>query len=141
MSASTRTTPTQLLDNERFWKIFVWTVLLAGACVMFLPFLWLLTSSLKTELAIFRYPPEWIPDPPQFSNYVDAWTTRPFALYVRNTLVILLLTEVAVLVSASFCAYGFARIDFPGRNIWFAGFDRPARVQRSTIERSPDRGP
>ncbi|MXX25807.1 MAG: carbohydrate ABC transporter permease [Caldilineaceae bacterium SB0668_bin_21] len=87
---------------------------------MFLPFLWLLSSSLKTELAIFRYPPEWIPDPIKFSNYVDAWTTRPFALYVRNTIVILLLNEVAVLVSASFCAYGFARIDFPGRNVWFA---------------------
>jgi ABC-type glycerol-3-phosphate transport system permease component len=120
MSASTRTSATQLLDNERFWRIFVWTVLLVGALVMFLPFLWLLSSSLKTELAIFRYPPEWIPDPPQFSNYVDAWTTRPFAVYVRNTLVILLLNEVAVLVSASFCAYGFARIDFPGRNVWFA---------------------
>ncbi|MCZ0938999.1 MAG: carbohydrate ABC transporter permease [Caldilineaceae bacterium] len=120
MSASTRTTATQLLDNERFWRIFVWTVLLFGAVVMFLPFLWLLSSSLKTELAIFRYPPEWIPDPIKFSNYVDAWTTRPFALYVRNTIVILLLNEVAVLVSASFCAYGFARIDFPGRNVWFA---------------------
>ncbi|MDE0629926.1 MAG: carbohydrate ABC transporter permease [Caldilineaceae bacterium] len=120
MSASTQTTATELLDNERFWRIFVWTVLLAGAVVMFLPFLWLLSSSLKSELAIFRYPPEWIPDPIHFSNYVDAWTTRPFALYVRNTIVILLLNEVAVLVSASFCAYGFARIDFPGRNVWFA---------------------
>ena len=120
MSASTRTSATQLLDNERFWRTFVWTILLVGALVMFLPFLWLLSSSLKTELAIFRYPPDWIPDPIQFSNYVDAWTTRPFALYVRNTLVILLLNEIAVLVSASFCAYGFARIDFPGRNVWFA---------------------
>lgn len=120
MSASTRTSATQLLDNERFWRIFVWTILLVGAVVMILPFLWLLSSSLKTELAIFRYPPDWIPDPIQFSNYVDAWTTRPFALYVRNTIVILLLNEIAVLVSASFCAYGFARIDFPGRNVWFA---------------------
>ena len=120
MSASTRTSATQLLDNERFWRTFVWTILLVGAVVMILPFLWLLSSSLKTELAIFRYPPDWIPDPIQFSNYVDAWTTRPFALYVRNTLVILLLNEIAVLVSASFCAYGFARIDFPGRNVWFA---------------------
>ena len=55
----------------------------------------------------------------QFSNYIDAWTTRPFALYLRNPLVILLLNEIAVLISGSFCAYGFARIDFPGRNVWF----------------------
>ena len=119
MSATTRTTKSRIQDNEFLWRVFVWTALLAGACVMFLPFLWLLSSSLKTELGVFRYPPEWIPDPPQFSNYIDAWSTRPFALYLRNTLVILLLNEIAVLISGSFCAYGFARIDFPGRNVWF----------------------
>ena len=119
MSATTPTTTSRIQDSEFLWRVFVWTVLIAGACVMILPFLWLLSSSLKTELGVFRYPPEWIPDPPQFSNYIDAWSTRPFALYLRNTLVILLLNEIAVLISGSFCAYGFARIDFPGRNVWF----------------------
>src|SRR5262245_390299 len=103
------------LDSERLWQFFVWTVLILGAGIMLLPFLWLVTSSLKSELAVFRYPPEWIPSPPQFQNYIDAWTERPFGLYLRNTIVILLLNEIAVLLSASFCAYGFARIDFPGR--------------------------
>jgi ABC-type glycerol-3-phosphate transport system permease component len=86
---------------------------------MMLPFLWLLTSSLKTQLAVFRYPPQWIPNPPRFQNYVEAWTTRPFGIYLRNTFLILILNEIAILGSASLCAYGFARIEFPGKNFWF----------------------
>ena len=56
---------------------------------------------------------------PQFQNYVEAWTTRPFGTYLRNTVFILILNEIAILGSASLCAYGFARIDFPGKNLWF----------------------
>jgi len=104
---------------ERLWRIFVWVVLVVGAIVMSLPLLWLVTSSLKTELAVFRYPPQWIPNPPQFQNYIDAWNRKPFGLYLRNTLVLVLINEIGVLASASLCAYGFARIDFPGRDLWF----------------------
>ncbi|MBN1876393.1 MAG: carbohydrate ABC transporter permease [Anaerolineae bacterium] len=86
---------------------------------MILPFLWLVTSSLKTQLAVFRYPPQWIPIPPQFSNYVEAWTTKPFGVYLKNTFIILILNEIGILGSASLCAYGFARIEFPGKNFWF----------------------
>jgi multiple sugar transport system permease protein len=109
----------RLVNGERLWRALVLTALFVGACVMLLPFLWLLTSSLKTQLAVFRYPPQWIPNPPQFQNYVEAWTTRPFGIYLRNTFFILILNEIAILGSASLCAYGFARIDFPGKNFWF----------------------
>jgi len=109
----------RLINGERLWRVLTWALLLVGACVMLLPFLWLLTSSLKTQLAVFRYPPQWIPNPPRFQNYVEAWTTRPFGIYLRNTVFILILNEVAILGSASLCAYGFARIDFPGKNFWF----------------------
>lgn len=105
--------------GERLWRAAVWLVLVTGACVMSLPFLWLVSSSLKTELAVFRYPPQWIPHPPQFQNYVEAWTHRPFGLYLQNTFVIMALCQIGILVSASLCAYGFARIDFPGRDGWF----------------------
>jgi ABC-type glycerol-3-phosphate transport system permease component len=110
----------RLFNWESLWRVLVWILLFAGASVMILPFLWLITSSLKTELAVFRYPPQWIPIPPQFLNYIEAWTFRPFGLYLRNTVFIVLLNEIAVVGSASLCAYGFARIDFPGRGFWFA---------------------
>ncbi|HOU12653.1 MAG TPA: carbohydrate ABC transporter permease [Anaerolineae bacterium] len=105
--------------EERLWRAFIWALLVAGAAAMILPFLWLLTSSLKTQLAVFRYPPQWIPIPPRFQNYVEAWTTRPFGVYLRNTFMILVLNEIAIVGTSALCAYGFARIEFPGKNFWF----------------------
>jgi ABC-type glycerol-3-phosphate transport system permease component len=107
-------------DGERWWRALIWAILVGGACLMLLPFLWLVSSSVKEELAIFRYPPQWIPDPFKFSNYVEMWTARPFLTYLRNSLMLVLINEAAVLGSASLVAYGFARIDFPGRNFWFS---------------------
>jgi len=114
----------RLVNGERLWPALIWTLLLAGACMMILPFLWLITSSLKTELEVFRYPPKWIPYPPQFQNYIDAWTTKPlrhpgFGVYLRNTVFIVILNEIGILGSTSLAAYALARIDFPGNKFWF----------------------
>ncbi|NPV67440.1 MAG: carbohydrate ABC transporter permease [Anaerolineae bacterium] len=87
---------------------------------MFLPFVWLVSSSLKQQHQIFQYPPQWIPNPVQWDNYVNALTYKPFHLYLRNSLLIIILNEIATLGTASLCAYGFARLRFPGRDFWFA---------------------
>ncbi|MCS7222790.1 MAG: carbohydrate ABC transporter permease [Anaerolineae bacterium] len=108
-----------LTRGEWWWRAFVWVVLLVGAFIMALPFFWLVSSSLKLEQRVFQFPPQWIPDPVRFENYIEALTYKPFHLYVKNTLIIVILNEIAVLWSASFCAYGFARIQFPGRDFWF----------------------
>lgn len=89
------------------------------AFVMIMPFVWLVISSLKTQIDIFQYPPEFIPDPFMPQNYVNALTYKPFDVYFRNTLIIGGLNVLAVVLSSSFVAYGFARIQFPGRNFWF----------------------
>jgi multiple sugar transport system permease protein len=107
-------------NREIWWRAMVWVILLIGSLVMLLPFLWLVSSSLKLETQIFIFPPEWIPNPVRFQNYVDALTYKPFGTYISNTLVIVGLNMIAIIGSASFCAYGFARIRFPGRDFWFA---------------------
>ncbi|HLV33805.1 MAG TPA: carbohydrate ABC transporter permease [Spirillospora sp.] len=89
------------------------------AFFMLMPFVWLVTSSLKTQVNIFQYPPQWIPDPIMWENYPNALTAKPFGLYFKNTVTIVALNVLAVVFSASFCAYGFARIRFPGRDFWF----------------------
>jgi ABC-type glycerol-3-phosphate transport system permease component len=105
---------------DKVWRSLVWILLLAGSAVMILPFLWLLTSSLKTETSVFQFPPQWIPSPVMWSNYPEAWAARPWPVFLRNTLWILLINEIGILFSASLCAYGFARINFTGKNFWFA---------------------
>src|SRR5258708_38862317 len=87
--------------------------------VRLLPFCWLVGSSLKTQSNVFQYPPQWIPNPMQFQNYVDALTYKPFGIYFRNTLIIVTLNVIAVVFTSSLCAYGFARIRFRGRDFWF----------------------
>jgi len=123
----------RLVNGERLWRALIWVLLLAGACVMILPFLWLVTSSLKTDLEVFRYPPKWIPYPPQFQNYIDAWTTAPlrhpgFGVYLKNTLFVVILNEIGILGSTSLVAYALARIDFPGKKFWFILVHSPRRT-------------
>ncbi len=89
------------------------------ALAMLMPFAWLVSSSLKTQSNVFQYPPQWIPDPMQFQNYVDALTYKPFGLYFRNTALIVTLNVIAVVFTSSLVAYGFARIRFRGRDFWF----------------------
>ena len=101
-------------------QLIIWITLIIVAFVMALPFVWLLSSSLKLEQKVFQFPPQWIPNPVRFMNYVDAMTYKPFHIYFVNTAFIALLNQIAILLSASFCAYGFARIRFPGRDFWFA---------------------
>ena len=119
-ATSGRSTPTSLWLSRVAERAALWAALLGIAVVMLVPFAWLVTSSLKSELAIFSYPPQWIPRPALWQNYVEAWQTKPFGLYLWNSVVILALNLVAIIGSASLCAYGFARLNFPGRDLWFA---------------------
>lgn len=100
-------------------RIVIYAILIFFAVLMLFPFVWLVSSSLKTQIQIFAYPPEWIPNPPRWQNYEEALTFRPFHLYFRNSLVVAGLNVIAVVFSSSLCAYAFARIRFWGREFWF----------------------
>ncbi len=96
------------------------TLLIVMAILMIAPFVWLVSSSLKGQHEVFQYPPQWIPNPIRWGNYPEALVYRPFGLYFRNSLVIAMLNVIAVVSTSSICAYGFARIRFPGRDFWFS---------------------
>lgn len=100
-------------------RVLSYLILIGVALLMIFPFLWLISSSLKSQLEIFNYPPTWIPNSPMFQNYYEAMTFRPFPLYLRNSLAVAILNVIAVVSSSSLCAYGFARIRFWGREFWF----------------------
>jgi multiple sugar transport system permease protein len=96
----------------------IWIVLFAGAVLMIVPFLWMVSSSLKAPSQIWLFPPQWIPNPTLWGNYPKAMTTLPFGVYTLNTLKITVPVLLGTLLSASLCGYGFARLDFPGRNLF-----------------------
>ena len=97
----------------------LYVVLVFLAAGFFAPFAWLVTSSLKTDLQIFAMPPVWIPNPPQWSNYPAALTYIPFWRYMVNTLFIAVFTVIGALISNSLVAYGFSRVQWPGRDTVF----------------------
>jgi multiple sugar transport system permease protein len=105
--------------NKRWGRALVWFLLCAGAILMTLPFLWMVSTSLKVESQIWLFPPQWIPNPVRWQNYIEALTILPFGRYALNTMLITVLTTVGVVLSASLCAYGFARMQFPGRDLVF----------------------
>lgn len=119
-SIKTRPVIRHLCSGEGWGRALTWLVLVVGAIIMAAPLVWMVSSSLKLEQRVFAFPPQLIPNPIRWANYVDAMTYKPFHIYLKNTLFVVLLREVAVLLTSSFCAYGFARIRFRGRDFWFS---------------------
>jgi multiple sugar transport system permease protein len=83
------------------------------------PFFWLVSTSLKIDSQVMRYPPVWIPQPVDWHNYIEAIQAIPFFLYVRNTLIITVLSCLGSIVSCPLAAYGFSRFQWPGRDLLF----------------------
>jgi multiple sugar transport system permease protein len=94
-------------------------MLVLGAGLFSIPFLWTVSTALKTNQQVFAVPPQWIPAPPQWRNFERAWTELPFPTFVVNTIILTILAVIGQVTSASLVAYGFARFRFPGRNLLF----------------------
>lgn len=88
--------------------------------VFLVPLFWMITSALKPQPQLFVWPPVWIPDPPQWQNFGEALTLFPFGQYIANTLYIAIPSVLGTVLSSSFVAYGFSRIEWPGRDKLFA---------------------
>jgi multiple sugar transport system permease protein len=83
------------------------------------PILWMLSTSLKPDDELFTEEIRWLPQRIAWENYQNALTTFPFWLYLRNTLVIAVLTALGTVLSCLPPAYAFARMRWKGRNFWF----------------------
>lgn len=104
---------------NRIKRTVIYAVVTLLAAVILVPFFWMLSTALQADGDIFAWPPQWIPDPPQWHNFIDAWTAMPFNRYLVNTLFIVTLGIIGEMVSATIVAYGFARFRFPGSDFIF----------------------
>lgn len=103
-----------------------YTAMIAVSFVLILPLLWLFSASLKTQQLVLSTPRSFgefimglVPQEPQFENYVTALTRRPFGLWTRNTVAIVVAATAGTLLTGSMAAYAFARLRFPGKGLLF----------------------
>lgn len=87
--------------------------------VIGMPLFWMLSSSVKTLSQIYTFPPQWIPTDPQWSNYKDAWNSVPFGRFYINSFIITIAGASLQLTNGILCAYAFAFLDFPFKNVLF----------------------
>jgi ABC-type glycerol-3-phosphate transport system permease component len=90
-----------------------------GSAFFLLPLFWMVSSSLKPNYQVLEVPPRWLPNPVQWSNYPEALTYVPFGRFAINTFVIAAFTIVGHVLSCTVVAYGFARLQAPGKETLF----------------------
>ncbi|HET6385069.1 MAG TPA: carbohydrate ABC transporter permease [Armatimonadota bacterium] len=106
--------------------IMIHVVLVLGSIIFLMPLVWMILTSLKPITETMRLPPVWIPSKWEWQNYPAAIMYGsnklgyiPFLVYGRNTLILCVLTVAGTVVSNALIAYGFSRVNWPGRNILF----------------------
>jgi ABC-type glycerol-3-phosphate transport system permease component len=103
----------------RLRNFVLYAILIALSIIYLLPLYWMISTSLKLTGSEMVIPPQWIPDPIVWGNYVDIFVQVPLTLYIRNSTLITLTATIFGVLTASLAGYGFARLQFPGRNLFF----------------------
>ena len=108
-------------------RINIKTICLYGLLVLLsitilLPFLWMVSSSLKTSQEVFSVPMKWLPENPVWKNFQEIWTKIPLLLFFKNSFKLAIIITVLQVLTSSFAAYPFAKMKFPGKDIIFLGY-------------------
>ncbi|WP_429457844.1 carbohydrate ABC transporter permease [Microbacterium sp. ZKA21] len=105
--------------SYRTMNIIVTVILSLGGILMVAPLVWTFSTSLKTREAVFALPPQWIPDPVQWENYVRVWTAGPLASGIVNSAIVSISVTVVGTVTSSLAAFAFAKMRMPFKNLVF----------------------
>ena len=103
----------------RILRIVIYVLLIALAAFTLIPFVWMISSSLKLDREVFSYPMKWIPETIRWENYVLIWQKVPLVTYFKNTAFIALVVTFLQTLTSSFAAYAFAKLEFRGRDTLF----------------------
>ncbi|KAB2333283.1 carbohydrate ABC transporter permease [Cytobacillus depressus] len=108
------------MQREALSKGFIYILLIIGGLLMVLPFVWMISTSLKAPNEVMIMPPKWIPAIFHWDNYTTAWAMAPFARYTLNSLLVVIASTLGELITTILAAYAFSRINFYGRDIAFS---------------------
>ncbi|MCM1261445.1 MAG: carbohydrate ABC transporter permease [Butyrivibrio sp.] len=104
-------------------KTLVYILLIIIAALMIVPFIWMLSASIKSDREVFQMNPfVLIPEKPKWSNYHDIWTKIPMLKFVENTVFLTIVVTILQLLTSSFAAYSFAKLDFKHKNTLFFAY-------------------
>lgn len=104
-------------------KIGIYAILLIITACMIVPFLWMLSASIKSNREVFLMDPfVWIPEQPKWDNYIKIWTKIPLLKFVQNTVVLTIVVTCLQLLTSSFAAYSFAKLEFKHKNTLFLAY-------------------
>lgn len=100
----------------------VYALLALTGATMVIPFLWMLSTSLKAAGSVYALPPQWIPDPFVWGNYIETWRIQPFARFYLNSIIVTFSITIGQVLTSSLAAYAFARLDFRFRDTLFMAY-------------------
>lgn len=105
-------------------KVSIKSICLYGLLVLLsitilLPFLWMVSSSLKTSQEVFSVPMKWLPESPVWKNFQEIWTKIPLLLFFKNSFKLAIIITGLQVLTSSFAAYPFAKMNFPGKDLIF----------------------
>lgn len=109
-------------NKQKATMTILYTLLVLCSLAMLVPFIWMISSSLKLDKDVFTFPIEWIPSNPRWENYAEIWTTIPLGQFLKNTAKLTIIVTFLQLLTSSFAAYAFAKLQFKGRDILFLGY-------------------
>ncbi len=103
-------------------KALLYIVLIAVALFTLIPFVWMISSSLKLDREVFAYPMKWLPETFRWENYMLIWQKVPMLTYFKNTAFIAIVVTCLQTLTSSFAAYAFAKLNFKGRDVLFLAY-------------------
>jgi ABC-type glycerol-3-phosphate transport system permease component len=118
-AAAGRRGHTALLARRTAARVLSHVLLIAASVAVGLPFVWMITTSIKGPTEVFIFPPIWWPAEPRFANFVEAWQAAPFGRFYLNSVITAGAGVVLEVAIAALSAYAFARIRFPFREQLF----------------------
>lgn len=119
MARSASTEHTRAVVRKSARQALLHVVLIIAAGVVGLPFVWMISTSFKSDVEVGLFPPVWIPSTLHWENYVRVWQSAPFDRFYMNSTITTVAGLIISLVVAALSAYAFARIEFPHRDLLF----------------------
>lgn len=100
-------------------KYVIYGLLILLSLLILLPFFWMISSSLKTSQDVFSVPMSWLPETVVWKNFSDIWTKIPLLLFFKNSFKLAIIITLLQVLTSSFAAYPFAKMNFAGRDLIF----------------------